>query len=69
MTLAPKHNSFVIATFYARLGRKDEAIQWLEKGFEERDGLMTVIGVAWELDNLRSDERFKQLMRRMGLPE
>ena len=60
---------FVIATFYARLDRKDEALQWLEKGYEERDFRMTLLSVSPELDNLRSDPRFKELMRRMGMPE
>ena len=60
---------FVIAGMYARLGRKEEAIAWLEKGYEERDGRMTVLGVAYEFDGLRADPRFKELMRRLGLPE
>ena len=60
---------FFVATFYARLDRKDEAIMWLTKGYEERDFRMTMIGVAFEFDSLRSDPRFKELMRRMGLPE
>jgi hypothetical protein len=55
--------------FYAKAGRNDEAIQWLEKGYEERDGRMIVISVSFEFDGLRSDPRFKELMRRMGLPE
>ena len=59
----------MIAMYYARLDRKDEAIQWLEKAFEERDFRMTTLSVSFEYDNLRSDPRFKQLMRRMGLPE
>jgi tetratricopeptide (TPR) repeat protein len=64
-----RFSSFVIATFYARAGRNDEAISWLEKGYEERDFRMTLISVAFELDGLRSDTRFKELVRRMGLPE
>lgn len=59
----------MLATFYARLGRTDEAIQYLEKGFEERDFRMTTLSVGFEFDSLRSDPRFKELMRRMGLPE
>ena len=71
MTQSPKSQlpPFVIAAFYARLGRNEEAIQQLEKGYEERDFRMTLIGVAFEFDNLRSDPRFKELVRRMGLPE
>ena len=54
---------------YARLGRKDEAISWLEKGYEERDFRMTLISVSFEFDGIRSDPRFKELVRRVGLPE
>jgi len=64
-----RYPAFMIATFYARLGRDDEALQWLEKGYEERDGRMTVLSVAFEFDRLRSDPRFKDLVRRIGLPE
>jgi len=60
---------FVIATFHARLGDNDEAIQWLEKGYEERDFRMTLLSVSPEFDGLRSDPRFRELVRRMGLPE
>ncbi len=59
----------MIARYYARLDRKDEALQWLEKGFEERDFRMTVLSVSFEFDNLRSDPRFRELIRRIGLPE
>ena len=61
--------AFVIATFYARLEQPDEAIKWLEKAYEDRDFRMTVIGVAFEFEKVRSDPRFKDLVRRMGLPE
>ncbi|HET7287885.1 MAG TPA: hypothetical protein VFI71_10460, partial [Pyrinomonadaceae bacterium] len=61
--------AFVIATFYAKADRKDEAIEWLEKGYEERDFRMTLLSVAFEFDGLRSDPRFRELVRRMGLPE
>jgi serine/threonine protein kinase/tetratricopeptide (TPR) repeat protein len=60
---------FVVASFYAQLGKKDQAILWLEKGYDERDFRMTLIGVAWEFDSLRSDPRFVDLMRRIGLPQ
>ncbi len=61
--------SFFIATFYAKLGRDDEALRWLERGYEERDFRMTLLSVAFEFDRLRSDPRFRELVRRMGLPE
>jgi serine/threonine-protein kinase len=64
-----RYPAFMIATFYARLGRDDEALTWLEKGYEERDGRMTVLSVAFEFDRLRSDPRFRDLVHRIGLPE
>jgi tetratricopeptide (TPR) repeat protein len=64
-----RYPAFMIATFYARLGRDDEALTWLEKGYEERDGRMMVISIAFEFDRLRSDPRFKDLVHRIGLPE
>ena len=61
--------AFLIAMFYAKAGRNDEVIKWLEKGYEERDGRMTKLSVSFEFDGLRSDPRFRELVRRMGLPE
>jgi len=60
---------FVIATFYARLGNVDETMKWLEKGYEERDFRMTLLSVSQEFDGMRSDARFRELVRRVGLPE
>jgi hypothetical protein len=58
-----------MATFYARVGQNDEAIKLLEKAYEERDFRLTTITVSFEFDGLRSDPRFKDLVRRVGLPE
>lgn len=60
---------FVIASFYARLGNKDEAIKALEQGYEEREFRMTLLSVSPEFDSMRTDPRFIALVRRMGLPE
>lgn len=56
-----------IATIYAALGDKNQAMNWLEKGYEERfnPGVLLRPG----LDPLVSDPRFRDLERRMGLPE
>jgi len=51
------------------LGNNDETMKWLEKGYEERDFRMTLISVSQEFDSVRSDPRFRELVRRMGLPE
>jgi eukaryotic-like serine/threonine-protein kinase len=59
---------FVVAVFYARLGQKDEALAYLEKGYQERDFRVTLIKVSFEFDGLRSDPRFVDLVKRIGLP-
>jgi hypothetical protein len=52
-----------------RLGQTEEAIKWLEKGYEERDFRMTMLAVDFGFDSIRSDPRFVELIRKMGLPE
>lgn len=56
------------AFIYAGLGDKDQAFEWLEKAFEERDSAwFPMIKVFPMSDPLRSDPRFQDLMRRLGL--
>jgi serine/threonine protein kinase len=63
----------VIAEVYARLGDKDRAFYWLEQGYKHRDrigayGSIAFIKVSHELDPLRSDPRYVDLLHRVGLP-
>jgi tetratricopeptide (TPR) repeat protein len=57
-----------IAWVYAGLGEKNHAIRWLQKGYEMRDSHMLFLKVAPELDPLRSDPRFQDLLRSMKFP-
>jgi len=59
---------YEIALVYAGLGEKDEAFAWLEKSFAARDKGLTYLKVDPCLDPLRSDSRFGDLLRRVGLP-
>ncbi len=54
---------------YVGLGEKDEAFQWLETCYQERDPQITRLKVNPLFDPLRSDARFAELMRRVGLPQ
>jgi len=54
------------AIIYAHLGEKDEAFEWLEKAFEERE-VLRGLKVSPDFDPLRSDPRFQDLLRRMNL--
>ena len=59
-----------IATIYAGLGEKEQALIWLEKAYGDRSGnLAMYLKVDPKFDNLRDDLRFRNLLRRVGLPE
>jgi TolB-like protein/DNA-binding winged helix-turn-helix (wHTH) protein/Tfp pilus assembly protein PilF len=53
------------AMFYAALGDKDRAFDWLEK---EHSGWLLFMRVDPRLSTLRSDPRFEELAQRVGLP-
>ncbi len=55
-----------IAVIYAALGDTDQAMNWLEKGYEERFNPGVLLRPGF--DPLRSDPRFQDLTRRIGLP-
>jgi TolB-like protein/DNA-binding winged helix-turn-helix (wHTH) protein/Tfp pilus assembly protein PilF len=55
-----------IATIYASLGDRDQAMNWLEKAYEERFNPGVLLRPGF--DTLRSDPRFEDLTRRIGLP-
>ena len=57
------------AFIYAALGDKDNAIAYLEKGYEERAFQMQFLKIDPRWDKLRDDPRFADLMRRVSLPE
>jgi len=62
-------NGLSIAAVYAGLGNKDKAFEWMEKDFQNRDGSLPDITVSIPLESLRDDPRFKDLLKRMNLPE
>lgn len=58
-----------LAYFHARLDEKDEAFRWLERAYEDRNPGLLQIRVDSDVDNLRSDPRYNDLVRRIGFPE
>jgi TolB-like protein/DNA-binding winged helix-turn-helix (wHTH) protein/Tfp pilus assembly protein PilF len=55
-----------IAMIYAALGNNDQAMTWLDKSYEERFNPGVLLRPGF--DPLRSDSRFQDLVRRIGLP-
>jgi DNA-binding winged helix-turn-helix (wHTH) protein/TolB-like protein/Flp pilus assembly protein TadD len=58
---------YYIAQIYARLDEKDQAFAWLVRACEERDEQIVTLKVDPKLDGLRSDPRFSELLRSIGL--
>jgi eukaryotic-like serine/threonine-protein kinase len=56
------------AILYAGLGDKDHAFAWLERAYQERSPFLLDIKTLLGGDPLRSDPRFTDLLRRVGLP-
>ena len=56
-----------LAAVYAGLGEKDQAFAWLEKDFQARSGLSVWGRWTPPFESLRSDPRYADLLRRMGL--
>jgi len=65
----PRPLSWDIAGDYALLGERDSAFAWLERAFREREAALAFFTVDDHFYALRSDPRFRDLARRMGLPD
>jgi eukaryotic-like serine/threonine-protein kinase len=61
--------SYAFATIYIGLGEKEEALAWLEKEISDRAPNARYFAVLPELDELRSEPRFKEMLKRLNLPE
>ncbi len=57
-----------IAQLHARVGERDQAFEWFERVYEDREPSLLWLKVAPDCDNLRSDPRFTDLLRRVNFP-
>ena len=60
--------ALLFALVYAGLDDQDQAFSWLEKAYEERFYRLAYLKVEALWDPLRSDPRFADLLRRVGIP-
>lgn len=56
------------AVLYTDLGEKDKAFEFLEKSYQERSPWLVFLKTDPQFESLHSDPRFKDLVRRIGLP-
>jgi eukaryotic-like serine/threonine-protein kinase len=70
MTQLSKHgyvSSYDIAEIYARMGEKEQTLAWLEKAYDEHESGLVSIAVDPLFDPVRSEARFRALLKRMRL--
>jgi TolB-like protein len=63
------YSAYMIADFYADLGDRNQAFRWLSTAYKERDWMLEGMKTDFALDPLRSDPRFAELVRKVGLPQ
>jgi hypothetical protein len=56
-----------IAYIYAGLGNKDKVFEWLEKGYTEQNSQLGYLKIDYMWDNLKSDPRYTDLLKKIGL--
>ncbi len=64
----PRHVDFYLAILYAAAGQNDQAFTYLEAARLARDPDFSMIQADYRLDSIRSDPRYKDLLRRMNFP-
>ena len=65
----PGGYEFSLAQLYAGLGEQDQAFAWLERAYQEHDHSLNGLRVSPFFAPLRSDPRFTQLLKKVGLEE
>jgi TolB-like protein/thioredoxin-like negative regulator of GroEL len=61
-------NQYEVALIYVGLAQNDQAFKALERAFREHSDMLVYLNVDPRLDSIRSDSRFADLMRRVGVP-
>jgi TolB-like protein/tetratricopeptide (TPR) repeat protein len=57
----------IVAVIYAGLGDRDRAFFWLDRAYDDRDITLVHVPIRHYFDSLRADDRYQDLLRRMGL--
>jgi TolB-like protein/Tfp pilus assembly protein PilF len=60
---------YYIADIYAALGDKESAFQWLDRALDQHSNSCLLLAIDPAFENLRSDPRFQEAARKIGLPQ
>jgi TolB-like protein/DNA-binding winged helix-turn-helix (wHTH) protein/Tfp pilus assembly protein PilF len=61
-----RSSPYSVATLCAAAGEADQAMEWLETAFMERDSMLVAVSTDPAFDFLRNDARFQMLLKRIG---
>ncbi len=62
-------NAEWIAELHFHLGQTDEGFEWLERSYSRKEGAIWLVSVDPDLDGVRTDPRFLDLLKRLGLEQ
>jgi len=62
-------NAYGLALLYSELGDKDQAFHWLNAAYQRHDANLLTLKTNPSFDSIRSDPRFAELVRKVGLPQ
>ena len=62
-------SAYQIAVLHADLGDKNQAFRWLNTAYQERDVYLEGLKTEFQLDAIRSDARFSEMVHEVGLPQ
>lgn len=58
-----------VAKLYLELGENQKTLDWFERAYQEHDPWLPMDLASTSTDPLRSDPKFQDLLRRIGLPQ
>jgi adenylate cyclase len=58
---------YEIALVWFGIGENDKGFEWLERAYEHHDRYVFMIAISHELDRVRSDPRYKAMLKKTGL--
>jgi tetratricopeptide (TPR) repeat protein len=59
---------YFLAGIHIGMGENDQALDYLQRAYEEKSHWLIYLHIDPSMDTLRDDSRFQDLLRRVGLP-